>query len=110
MTAIRADVAIAEFRKLGIPEQTIEAFFESIAKSPRVWRHFERFALEAVQSGRKMGAKAVMERVRWETEIEQSQEFKVSNSWTAYYARLFAIKYPYYRDYFDFKQVQGVSV
>lgn len=54
-----------------------------------------------------------MERVRWEFEIEKNHwadaEYKINNSLVAYYARIFAIKHPEHRDYFDFREVRGVS-
>jgi hypothetical protein len=100
----------AELLKDGVPLDTIEAFIDSFKQNPAVWRMFEKYTLDAIASGRKLGAKAVMERVRWESEIERNQEFKVSNNWTAYYARVFAIKHPAHRRYFDFKAVKGVTV
>lgn len=93
----------------GVPPQTADAFLESFKANRAVWRQFERYTLDAIDSGRKLGAKAIMERVRWETEVERKEEFKVSNNWTAYYARIFALKYPAHRNYFDFKTVRGVT-
>lgn len=99
-----------ELRRQGVPESTIDAFFESFVANKHIWFMFERYTLDAIHAQRKLGAKAVMERVRWESEIERNQEFKVSNNWTAYYARIFSIKHPAHRNYFDFKQVKGVTV
>jgi hypothetical protein len=94
----------------GAHPKRVDAFFKSFTANPAVWRQFERYALDAIQTQRKLGAKAIMERVRWETEIERNEDFKVSNNWTAYYARIFALKYPAFRDYFDFKRMKGVPV
>jgi|694.fasta_scaffold02764_37 hypothetical protein len=107
---LRIDQARERLLAEGVPAETVAAFIENFLANPLVWRQFERFALDAIQTRRKLGAKAVMERVRWETEIERNEDFKVSNNWTAYYARIFALKHPAYRNYFDFKQVRGVSV
>jgi hypothetical protein len=98
-----------ELRRDGVPEPTIDGFFESFKANPEIWHLFERYALEAIHAKRKVGAKAIMERVRWESEVERGKEFKVSNSWTAYYARIFAIKHPAFRSYFDFKTIKGVT-
>ena len=108
--ALTLDEVRAELRKEGVPEATIDGFFESFQANPEIWRMFERYTLDAIGANRKLGAKAIMERVRWEAEIERNQEFKVSNNWTAYYARTFAMKHPAYRNYFDFKTVRGVHV
>jgi hypothetical protein len=107
---LKIDDAREHLLKQGVPLETVDAFLSSFLANPLIWRQFERFALDAINTRRKLGAKAVMERVRWETEIERQEDFKVSNNWTAYYARIFALKHPTYRDYFDFKQVRGVSV
>jgi hypothetical protein len=107
---LKIDDARGHLLAQGIPAETVEAFMQSFLQNPLVWRQFERYALDAIQTRRKVGAKAVMERVRWETEIERAEDFKVSNNWTAYYARIFALKHPAYRNYFDFKQVRGVTV
>lgn len=101
-----ADHLIAD----GVPRETVKAFFAQHKEHPQVWSLFERFALDAAEAKVKLGAKAIMERIRWEVEVERKGQFKVSNSWTAYYARVFAIKHPKHRHYFDFKQVKGVSV
>lgn len=107
---LKIDDARDHLLRQGVPPETVDAFLSSFLANPLIWRQFERFALDAINTRRKVGAKAVMERVRWETEIERAEEFKVSNNWTAYYARIFALKHPAYRNYFDFKQVKGVSV
>jgi hypothetical protein len=99
---LKIDDARGHLLAQGVPAETVDAFIENFLQNPLVWRQFERFALDAIQ--------AVMERVRWETEIERAEDFKVSNNWTAYYARIFALKHPAYRNYFDFKTVRGVSV
>lgn len=92
----------------GVPQITVDKFINSFLSNPLVWQQFERFTLDAIKTRRRFGAKAIMERVRWETEVSRNEEFKVSNNWTAYYARIFALKHPTYRDYFDFKNVKGV--
>jgi hypothetical protein len=107
---ISVEVVRSELQKQEIPEETIDAFIESFLANKSVWAQFEIYTLAAIESGKKVGAKAIMERVRWESEVERCEEFKVSNNWTAYYARVFAIKYPHHRNYFEFKQVKGVTV
>lgn len=96
----------------GVPEETAEAFVQYHLDNPEVWQWFEKFTLEAIARGRRMGAKAVAERVRWEIEIEHNRKFKVGNSWIAYYARIFMLKYRHQRPhngYFRTKKVKGVK-
>ncbi len=69
---------------------------------PEVWRLFVRFTFEKLDLGyRHFGAKAVMERVRWETAAGGSMpELKLNNNYTAFYARRFARMYPEHADFF----------
>ena len=92
----------------GVPEDTVDQFLDYCRKYPDIWRHFERFALAAIAAGRQIGAKAIMERIRWEVEIEQKGTFKICNSYTAYYARLFRIKYPAQSEMFETRKITGL--
>jgi hypothetical protein len=96
-------------RQEGYDLPAIEKFIAFHRASPRVWRLFERFALQAAKTGRNYGAKCIMERIRWEEEIENDTAFKVNNNYTAMYARLFAWKYPEHKDMFGFREVKGLS-
>lgn len=93
----------------GVPAQTADKFLAYHKANPGVWEAFKRYALDAARRHAKIGAKAVMERVRWEAEIEQGREFKCGNSYTAYYARIFAIKFPNNRNLFEFRAIKGLK-
>lgn len=93
----------------GVPDSTISKFLKYHNENREVWRWFEVFARSAANSGKKLGAKAVMERVRWEVEINSGDEFKANNNFTAYYARVFAVKYPQFENYFETRAVRGLS-
>lgn len=96
--------------KSGVPLKTANAFLLYHVEHPDIWEMFERYTLLAAKRRKRLGAKAIMERIRWELEIEGGKDFKISNSWIAYYARAFVTKYPLYRNYFDFKTIKGVRV
>lgn len=63
---------------------------------PEVWRLFERFAVEALRAGVRIGAKAIWERMRWETRVTQTLPGApaLNNNFTPFYARLFDAKHP----------------
>ncbi len=65
---------------------------------PRVWQLFIRFADSKRIGGRQTGAKAVMERVRWETDAGDTDRdgFKINNSVTSFYARWYNRRHPGY--------------
>jgi len=69
---------------------------------PEVWSLFVGFAFEKVRLGYKhFGAKAVMERIRWETSGGASlPELKINDHYTAFYARRFAKTFPEHKDFF----------
>jgi hypothetical protein len=73
------------------------------AEYPEVWELFVRFTLEKIRQGFKhYGAKAVMERVRWESDYGANGivKFKVNDHYTAFYARRFTRVYPQYVGFF----------
>tara|TARA_R110001632_G_scaffold26828_2_gene72278 strand:+ start:1159 stop:1434 length:276 start_codon:yes stop_codon:yes gene_type:complete len=77
--------------------------------NPHVWGLFERFTLEAIGAGlSNSSAWLIVNRIRWETTIEtQGGEFKISNDFIAYYARLFHYHYPQYEGFFRTKRMKG---
>lgn len=96
-------------RPADVPPETWDRFIAYHRANPDVWHWFEVYALRAATSGRKLGAKAIAERVRWETEMVHNEEFRMCNSYISYYARIFAAKYPEFRDYFEFRNIKGLA-
>lgn len=93
----------------GVDRRTIDKFLAWHTRNPHVWRFFETFALKAIAAGQKLGAKAIAERVRWEVAVERGEDFKVNNNFPAYYARVFALKHPAHRDYFETRTLRGLK-
>jgi len=65
--------------------------------NPLVWRMFERFTFEMVNTGRKhYSVNAVFERMRWEADLKSGpgNTFKLNNNYRAFYARAFHRRYP----------------
>lgn len=88
-------------------DNTIAARFAGFHKEhPRVFMLFKVFALQLLQNGhKKIGAKMIMERVRWEcfTGSKDMKGYKINNDYIAHYARLFAKEFPQYEDCFEFR-------
>lgn len=96
-----------------------ESFEERKAKwwawhkeNPHVWALFERFALQAVERGvEETSAWLIVNRIRWETNIvTKSGDFKISNDFIAFYARLWRALYPEHAGLFRVKRMQGENV
>ncbi len=80
---------------------TADEFAEYDAANPQVWRAFDRIAHEMCASGqRRIGAKAIAERLRWDSGVAGSGEFKINDHWTAFYVRRFQHVYPRWADRF----------
>jgi hypothetical protein len=80
-------------------------------KHPHVYLYFERFALELVKKGhKKLGAKMIMERIRWEifTESKDDAGFKINNDFVAHYARMFIKNHPDQKELFEFRIIKSL--
>ena len=64
-------------------------FHEYHINNPQVYDKFEKMALTMARRGRTFGAKAIMEVMRWNTMVSGDDDYKINNSYTAYYSRLF---------------------
>jgi hypothetical protein len=78
-------------------------------ENPEVWQYFERFSLEAIHKGRKkISHWLIINRIRWEVNIVTTgDDFKISNDYIAFYARLWIARYPQYSDLFTIKKMIG---
>ena len=76
--------------------------------NPKVWEKFEKYTFDAINSGRKHYSHwAIVNRIRWNKEIEtKGGEFKISNDYICFYARLFHARYPQHSDFFKLKPLK----
>ena len=90
----------------GIFKHPLRLKFEEFDQSnPMVWDLFKQYTLEALGNGRRnLSVSLVIERIRWETTITTSDpDFKICNSYRAFYARKFHKDYPIYDGVFRTK-------
>lgn len=98
--------------KAGSPPRRAHDFCQQHWEDPRIWKLFEKIALELIRSGAaRIGAKQIFEIMR--QKAGQSFSSKVTNSWkcnniyTPFYARMFVLKYPQFKDRFEFRKMGG---
>ena len=85
------------------------AFWEWHKANPGVWQLFERFSLQAIAHGRtRISHWLIINRIRWETAIlTTGEDFKISNDYIAFYARLWIAKHPEHKGLFQIKRMIG---
>ena len=94
----------------GADDETISLFFRYHLENPRIWQHLEKVALREVSEGKRVGAKAIVEEMRKEHEIEKRYgEFKINNTYAPYYVRMFLAKYPIYSNSIETRQIKGIK-
>ena len=73
-----------------------------------MWEKFEEYTLEAIATGRNHYSHwAIVNRIRWNREIEtKGGEFKISNDYICFYARLFHAKHPEHNEFFKLKPLK----
>jgi hypothetical protein len=77
-------------------------------QNPHVYELFEKFTLDAISKGHeRLSAWLIVNRIRWETAVEtRGDDFKISNDFIAYYARLFMHNHPRYEGFFKTKTLR----
>ena len=70
-------------------------FFYWLQSNQHVYRAFCAYAFRMAMTGRKRySAKTIVERIRWDTDIKDSETtFKINNNYTSGMARLFMSEY-----------------
>ena len=75
------------------------------SRNPEIYKAFESFALTATRFRKRFSAKTIIERIRWNSMISGDDGFKINNSYTAYYARLFHINNPKHYGFFEVRKI-----
>lgn len=70
-----------------------ESFFYYHKANPGMFEEYLKYARESY-SVKVISISMITERIRWETMVRGTGEFKVQNSFRAYYTRLLIWKYP----------------
>ena len=88
------------------PRLPVEArAMAGIEKHPDGEGMVDSFASQALNAGRtKLGSKAILERLRWESYLMKDKGFKVNNICGALLARRFMTKYPQYGKVFETRE------
>ena len=88
-------------------EKNKRAWWEWHKQNPEVYELFKKYTFEAINAGHKhYSAYAIVERIRWHTEVEtKGDEFKINNNHRPYYARLFMHHYKDHEGFFRLREL-----
>lgn len=71
-----------------------------MGRHPAVYPMFVRFALEIAERRSRFSAKAIVERMRWETAVQGGADFKIANAVTRFMAERFVKEHSEHGDLF----------
>lgn len=103
--SLSLEVVSERLQKQGYNQAKVMLFLAWYKSTPDCWGEFQRIALDLIQRGKKAGAIDIMARIRWECEIEGGKDYKCNNNHAPMLARVFAMKYPQYENFFAFREV-----
>jgi hypothetical protein len=88
----------------------MKTFQQYDQEHPEIYQVYKNIAYDYIQRGKiKMGSKSIIEEIRWHKLVKTNEYFKVSNNYTAYYARKFANEHPQYAGFFNFKPLRSTN-
>ena len=85
-----------------------EKFAAYHKQNPRVFLLFKLYARESKNTGKKLGAKAIFEKIRVEEKKLHTKDpdgWHLNNIFTSRYARMLVEKHPYFKGYFNFRKL-----
>lgn len=82
-------------------------FLDHVEKNRSEWKDVEGELLRRCERGdTRICGMGFVDEVRRERKAEGGQDFVVNNNWSPMYCRLFALKYPEYRNRFEFRKLK----
>lgn len=83
-------------------------FLEFHEFNPEIYNIFESLALKALESRKRVSSKHIFEMMRWEVQMSTTYDgFKLCNSWSAYYSRIFMDKNIRHKNCFETRQLKA---
>ena len=83
-------------------------FREYHKQNPHVYGAFCRAALSLIAAGRDhYGAKAIFEKIRFDSIISGNDEFKINNNYVSRYSRMFERQHPEHAGFFRKRELKS---
>jgi len=91
-------------KQINLLQEPAEVRFQNFDRdNPHVYTLFKQFATQLFKKGHKrIGGRMIIERIRWETMIETTdQDYKINNNYISHYTRKYIRDFPEHRDKFN---------
>ena len=86
---------------------TEQKFNEFIRKNPKAVELFEKLTFDLIEKKEtRIGAKAIIENMRWNHLLVKTEQFKINNSYAPYFSRNFMVDHPQYLGLFKTKALK----
>jgi hypothetical protein len=84
------------------------AFAEFHKANPEVFKLFDSFCWEILRARKKISAKLIINRIRWEIYMttEGDDKYKINDAFSCWYARLWLWENPQYRDKIELREIR----
>lgn len=105
MSALSVESVEQHLHGAGYSRADVESWKKRWKAQPDLWREFEALTLRLIAEGKRAGAIDILARIRWERQVEQKLEYKCNNNDAPIWARIFALKHPQHRGFFEFRKV-----
>lgn len=77
-------------------------------ENPHIWEAFKKYSKQAKAKGFKQySANGIFEIIRWHTNIESTEKYKISNNYRPDYARKMMAEHPEFEGFFRTKQLKA---
>jgi hypothetical protein len=77
-------------------------------ENPQIWEAFKKFSLQArAKRFKNYSAKGIFEIIRWHTDTEGNDHFKLNNNYHADYARKMMKEHPEFEGFFRVRELKA---
>lgn len=107
---MNASRIVSILENAGYSPVQVANFLEFHRGNRKIWGRFEARVFARIGGGAKrVGAKDIAERLRWDDQGQRVSDYKINNNFISMYARVFAAKHSRLAHYFTFKKTGGAN-
>jgi hypothetical protein len=78
-------------------------------ENPQIWNKFKKYSFEAKEKGfSNYSANGIFEIIRWNTDLQQRDKYKVNNNYRPDYARKMMKNFPEFKSFFRTRTLKAI--